>query len=232
MAVALALLAFTAALRLAPVVRRGAVPPAFEDYEVVQVRLLGLEFYADTSSGLADLVTVAALAGAAVALGGVALLLARLGAAHVGSFAAAAAGAAFLAADDLLGAHETVGHNLGILAALPVVDHPDDAVLGLYALVVVAFAWSRRHLAAGTPRWPWVSCAVAGTFAVAHDLLPLHFTAAEEGAEVMAALALLTGVGLVAAREAASAQGVTAARSSSLPTGEEAAVPRRISRSA
>ncbi len=215
LAAALAILAFAVLARVAPEVERGRLLPFFEDYEVVRVRLLDVEFYADTSSGMADLLTVSALAGVACILASVALRLARRGGAHAGSFAVAAAGAAFLSADDLLAAHESVGHNLGFLAALPAIDHPDDVIVGVYAIVVVAFAWSQRRLAAKTPRWPWLVCLVAASFAVGHDVLSLHLSVAEEAAEVLAALALLTGVSFVAARHAAYAP-------SAAPVGAEA----------
>lgn len=200
-AVAVTMLIFATVVRLAPQVQRGQLLPFFEDYEVSRVRFFGMEFYADTSAGVADLLTVTALAGVACALCAVALVLARRGATQAGTLAVAAAGAAFLAADDLLGAHESVGHNLGFLAALPVVDHPDDVITGLYGLIVVTFAWRHRRLADKTPRWPWLAGAAAGAFAVAHDLLPLHLSRAEEAAEVIAGLALLVGVAFVAARQ-------------------------------
>lgn len=191
---ALAILVFAAVARLAPEVERGRLLPFFSDYEVARTRLLGLHFYADTSAGLADLVTVAALAGVAVALALVAALLIRQGSPDARAFITATAGAVFLAADDLLGAHETVGHNLGLLASLPIIDHPDDVVFGIYGLVVVAFAWRQRRLLDGAPRAPWLLFAVTGAIAVGHDLLPLHFGKAEEVAEAVAGLALLTGV--------------------------------------
>jgi len=196
---ALAVLLFGLLARVAPEVRRGELLPYFDHYEVAESRLLGTTIYVDVSSGLADLVTVTALVAVAAGLGFCAALVRRRGGAQWTAFAAAAAGAAFLAADDLLAAHETLGHNLGFLAGLPVVDHPDDVIVGLYGLVVLAFAWRHRAVAAGVPRWPWVACAVAGAFAVGHDLLPLHLAVAEEGAEVLAGLALLTGVCMVAA---------------------------------
>lgn len=196
---ALMLLTFAALARLAPEVRRGDLLPFFEHYEVAEVRLLGAKVYVDTSSGLADLLTVGALAAVALAFGLCWALLARRGSARASVFAWAAVGAAFLAADDLLAAHETLGHNLGFLASLPLIDHPDDVIVGLYGLVVLGFGRRHRALAAGTPRWPWVVCFAAGAFAVAHDLLPLGLSAAEEGAEVLAGLALLTGVWMIAA---------------------------------
>ncbi len=198
-AAALTMLMFAAMARLAPRGQHGQLLPFFEDYEVFRVRLFGAQFYVDTSSGVADLLTVTALAGAACTLGVVALVLARRHARPAGTFAVGAAGAAFLAADDLLGAHESVGHNLGIQAALPIVEHPHDAIIGLYAVIGVTFAWRHRRLAEDTPRWPWLVGAAAGTFAVVHDLLPLHLGWAEEAAEVIAGVAGLIGVCCVAA---------------------------------
>ena len=196
---ALSLLVFAALARMAPEVRRGPLLPFFEQYEVAEVRLLGATVYVDTSSGLSDLVTVGALAAVALLLAGCSLSLRAQGSDRAAAFAWAALGAAFLACDDLLAAHETVGHNLPFLASLPLVDHPDDAIVGLYGLVAAAFAWRHRALVAGTPRWPWLVCAVAGAFAVGHDMLPLHLSAGEEAAEVIAGLALLAGAGTVAA---------------------------------
>lgn len=209
---ALALLAFAALARLAPEVRRGELLPFFESYEVAEVRLFGMRVYADTSAGLADLLTVSALAGTSVALGLSALLMYRRGATSARAFGVAALGAAFLAADDILAAHETVGHNLGFLASLPVIDHPDDVIVALYGLVIAAFAWRNRALAAHTPRWPWIACAVTGALAVGHDFLPLHLGLAEEGSEVLAGLALLTGVCMVAAGHLRGNDAITARR--------------------
>ncbi len=190
------LVALVAAARQADVVERGALLPFFETYEVARVRLAGVELYVDTSSGAGDVVTAATLAlAAAVLLAGA--WAARADPSLRGTMRTAGLGAAFLAADDLLAVHETVGHNLGVLAALPVVDHPDDVVIGLYALVAAAFAWRHRALLAGAPRRAWAVCAVAGGAAVGHDLLPLHASAAEEALEVVAGAALLAATALV-----------------------------------
>jgi hypothetical protein len=63
---ALVVLAVVAA-RQAPVLARGELLPWFEDYtHVARVRLAGVELYVDTSSGLADLMTVLALAAVAL----------------------------------------------------------------------------------------------------------------------------------------------------------------------
>jgi hypothetical protein len=61
-------------------------------------------------------------------------------------FAFASAGLGFLAADELFGIHELIGHNLRFLADLPGVTRPDDAVFALYALPLAVFAWSFRDV--------------------------------------------------------------------------------------
>jgi hypothetical protein len=145
------------------------------------------------------MLTVAALAGTAAALLALARALGRRGQGQVArAFGIAGLGAALLAADDALAAHETIGHNLPVLARLPIVDHPDDLLVALYGLVALGFAWRHRALARGTPVLPWAVAAGSGALAVVHDLLPLHLGAVEEGSEVAAALALLAGVTAVA----------------------------------
>jgi hypothetical protein len=53
----------------------------------------------------------------------------------------AAGGLAFLGADELLGLHESIGHNLPFLADLPGVERPDDVVFAAYLVptLVVGF---------------------------------------------------------------------------------------------
>ncbi|CAA9472139.1 MAG: hypothetical protein AVDCRST_MAG69-167, partial [uncultured Solirubrobacteraceae bacterium] len=117
--------------RQGTVVARGNLHPAFADYEVERVRVAGVELYVDRSAHAGDALTaIALLAAAAVLL----VAARRLSGTTRTAFAWAGAGAAFLAADDLLAAHETLGHNLGFLAALPLIDHPDDLIVGLYGL--------------------------------------------------------------------------------------------------
>ena len=193
---ALVVLAVVAA-RQAPVLARGELLPWFEDYtHVARVRLAGLELYVDTSSGLADLMTVLALAAVALVFA-TAAVYARRDPALRRTFAVAALGAVYLSADDLLGVHDTVGHNLGFLAGLPLIDHPDDAVMAFYGLVAAAFAWSRRALLRGPVRRWWLIAAYAGGLAIGHDVLPLHLGRLEEGLEVIAGGSLLIAVVLV-----------------------------------
>ena len=97
-------------------------------------------------------------------------------------------------------AHETLGHNLPVLARIPVVDHADDVVLAVYAAVVAGFVWRHRAMLAGADRRPWAVAAAAAVLALAHDIGPLHLRLLEEGLEVVAAAALAVGVAGVARR--------------------------------
>lgn len=189
--VAVVLLLGVLVARQGTVVARGDLHPAFADYEVERVRITGVELYVDRSAHTGDTLTAIALLAAA----GVLLAAAgRLSGATRSAFAWGGAGAAFLAADDLLSAHETIGHNLIWLGRMPVIDHPDDAVLALYAVVAASFAWRHRGLLEGSPRGPWLLAGIAAALAVGHDVLPLHLGAVEEGLEVLAAASGLAGV--------------------------------------
>ena len=174
----------------------GVVPPFFDTYEVGRARLLGAEIYVDRSSGLGDVMVVLALSVIAATF----LLGARAvphDAALRRTFVTAGLGSAFLAADDLLGVHETIGHNLGFFASLPGIDHPDDLIVGIYGLAVLAFGWRHRGLLAGRARVSWCVAAAAGGGAVLHDITALHMRVLEESLEVVAACALVVTVGLV-----------------------------------
>ena len=189
------LLLAVAIARQGQVIAEGALLPFFESYEVTQVRVLGLDLYVDRSADAGDALTAGTLAAVAALL----LLAARhLAGRPRRAFVRAGFGAIFLSADDLLSAHETLGHNLAALATIPLVDHPDDAVLAVYAAVVVAFCWHERALVRGTAARPWWIAGAAAGLAVAHDVSPLHLRALEEGLEVLAAVAALVGVATVA----------------------------------
>ena len=195
---AIATLIVVAVARTGEEVARGSLLEFFDSYEVARVRILGAEVYVDRSAGLGDLLTAGALGVAAVLL----LLTAeRLAEPARRAFATAGWGALFLAADDVLSAHETIGHNLPALASLPLVDHPDDVVLAVYAAVVGAFSWHHRRLLDGADRRPWIAAAACAALALLHDLAPLHLGVLEEALEVSAAVALAIGVAEVARRQ-------------------------------
>jgi hypothetical protein len=200
------LLAFPALLvvgvavaRVGEVVERGVQLPFFQDYdEISRVRLLGIELYVDTSSGFSDLVTASAFA--FIAAGALAGARAIADPRVRQTFVVAGLGIAYLGADDLLAIHETVGHNLSFLAGLPAVDHPDDVIVGLYGLVLCAFAWRHRDLLTGPALRPFLVAVVCGGAAVLHDITALNLRLLEESLEVAAACALVAA-GVLVARE-------------------------------
>jgi hypothetical protein len=188
---AVLLLAGVAVARQGEVVARGNLLGAFEAYEVTRVRVMGVELYVDFSADIGDVLTAAALSFIAVVL----LVAARRLSGPVrGAFVDGGCGALFLAADDLLSAHETLGHNLPALVRIPLVDHPDDAVLAVYAVVVAVFLWRHRPLRSGTAPGHWLTAGAAAVLAVAHDVSPLHLRMLEESLEVLAAGAASVGV--------------------------------------
>lgn len=181
-------------VRLAPVVAQGPLINSLPGYTVYRVQILGVELYSDRALGRGDLATGSLLILLAAGLIGVALALRRAGSPAAGTLAVAAAGALFLAGDDLLSLHETVGLNLGFLGGVPGVDHPDDAIMGLYALAVALFLWWHRDLApAGSrARWAWLVAAALGASAELLDLLPTdRLDRLEEWLEPLCALALV-----------------------------------------
>lgn len=133
------------------VIAEGDLVPGLVNYPVQQVEWLGLRFFVDISVGASDSLTAMTLcAGGAVALIG-ALLLAR--SPRETRTTPAALGVigmmlVWMATDELLGFHETVGHNLSGLRDLPIIDQPDDLlVLTGFALVVAVVLWLRPRLA-------------------------------------------------------------------------------------
>ena len=119
------------------------------DNVVNQVRFLGHDFFIDTALDRVDVVTAVALA----ILAGVTLIAAvllrgwtRAPRRTSRAFAIATAAALFAALDEGLALHETAGLNLEFLRALPLVDHPDDPLMAIYGLGVIAFAWMIRDL--------------------------------------------------------------------------------------
>jgi len=183
------------ALRQAPVIEHSSQLSFLpQGYTVERVRLLGIEAYVETSLGPSDMATAACLLLAGVPLLWLARQLRADGDPAATLFATAGIGALYLAADDLLSVHETIGDNLGFLANLPVIDHPDDAIFGLYGLVVFAFIWRHRGLADGTRRVSWIGAVVCGGAAIALDLLRLDsLTALEVVLKVLTGMMLLVG---------------------------------------
>jgi hypothetical protein len=195
--VAVVSLVGVALLRHAPVIAEGHLLPFLPaDYVVYRVRVAGIELYVDKAFGRGDIVTSAMLFALAAYAIWTAWTLRRRGEPTFRPLLMAAGGALFLAGDDLLSLHETVGHNLGFLTHLPGVDHPDDVIMGLYALTVAVFCWCHRDLApAGSrARAIWLAAAVLGAAAELLDMLPIDATRhLEEGLEALCAIGLFIG---------------------------------------
>lgn len=114
------------------------------------------------------------------------------GSARFRFFLVAFLGMSYLVADEMLGIHETIGHNLQFLKALPLIKRPDDAVVVLFALPAALFLIAFRSvllasrgaaLLFGLGMLGFVLSAVA-------DVLTLPI---EEAAEVLATLCLAAG---------------------------------------
>jgi len=197
---------FSAAPSLYEVQAKGDGPPIVP-YEgggdVYKIRILdAVTIYADeesrpipdkiSSSGLIAIATMSLMA----------LLLLR--AAHAGPrlmrfFLLLSIGLAYLAADELLAIHETVGHNLRFLADVPGVERPDDLVFALYIVPVAWFAWAFRDIFRGERTVVALLAAGAAFFllAAAGDVAGVGI---DEPAEVVASLLLAAGLVLLTAR--------------------------------
>lgn len=181
-----------AALVTAEVVARGKLVPSGGE-GVRRVRVWGaIEFYisSETARPSIDLVTTIALVALASAIGFacVVLLVSGVRSRLTRCLALVFAGAAYLAADELLAIHESVGHNLQFLRNFPGVKRPDDVVFAAYALPAGAFLWRFRDVLASvrTARLLFAAGTALALLAVVFDLLSAP-TGLEDGVEVLAA---------------------------------------------
>ena len=173
------------------------------------MRTLGVELYVDVSSSPIDTVTALALAAAAGAGALAALVIGgwRPGPRSRAPAVALLAGAcAWAAADEALALHETLGHNMAFIRAVPGVDHPDDVVLAVYLVMALAGGWwARRRLRLSPAASALLLLAVAMFgMALASDFLH-GLEAIEERLELVAAALILAAVLLLAADNVADA---------------------------
>jgi hypothetical protein len=114
-----------------------------------------------------------------------------------------AAGAAWLALDELLSLHESIGFNLPNLEQ-PVDVHASTALLVAYLALAAALGWRYRDivLRCRAATWTLAVAAVAFAAALVADVID-H--GAEELIELGAAVALSAGIGLLAFDEVSSA---------------------------
>jgi hypothetical protein len=115
----------------------------YDSGKVYELRIAdSITIYADEESKQsADVVTAVAMVVLATAAGMTALLLGAAGASGRLRlfYALAALGLGWLAFDELMGVHETVGHNLPFLADVPGVERPDDLLFALYSIPAIVF---------------------------------------------------------------------------------------------
>jgi uncharacterized membrane protein len=201
-AVAVALVALVLlAPSLYDVVDKGKGPPIvpYEHSGVVyKVRVLdAFTLYADEESrpSADKLSSVGLVAAAAMALMTLLLLNAAGSKRRLRRFyALATAGLAYLALDELMAVHETLGHNLQFLANLPGVERPDDLVFLSYGIPLAIFAWSFRDVLFANRRAVQLF-AIGTVFYAVAAAADLAGVALDEPSEVAAAACL--GAGLV-----------------------------------
>jgi hypothetical protein len=107
-------------------------------------------------------------------------------------FLVAALGATYLAADEVLGLHETFGANLRFLGDLPGIRHPDDVLFAAYSVPAAVFAYCFRAVLFSSRPILVVLAAGASLYLLgaALDVTSLPF---EEYVEPLASAALLAG---------------------------------------
>jgi hypothetical protein len=196
-----------AAFVTAEVLARGELLP-YTPMTVERVRVLGgIDLWiARESLARLDLLNgVILAAGSAVTLVAALRLRRRAPVRTVRFFALLAAGLGFLALDEMLALHESIGYNLDFLADLPGTNSPEDVVFALYAIPALAFFYGFRDLFAAS-RWGvrLVGLGVA-LFVVAAALDVTDALLDEQWVEPPASLVLVCGFALVAARHVSAA---------------------------
>ena len=104
-------------------------------------------------------------------------------------------GLGLLAFDEMVGLHESVGHNLPFLADLPGVERPDDVVFALYFLPVIAMVVVFRDVLGSSPLARRLFLALIPLFGLA-VLFDLTGSLLDEPVEMLCALT--GGAGLIA----------------------------------
>jgi hypothetical protein len=171
---------------------------------VRQIDALGLRVYLDAETNPdTNVVNGWVIVAIAAVCGFAALIGHRIGVPrrHVRFLALISAATLWLALDEDLGLHESIGYNLPFLADLPGVSHPDDALIGLYLLGGLLVLYLHRDLlraSRAAMRW-FAGTLLLGVGAVGADLsgvVPYH---AEEYVEILTSLTILVAMSLLAA---------------------------------
>jgi hypothetical protein len=158
------------------------------DSPVAKIRVAGaFDMYVDLGRGevedtvvgvlLSTMATASLMCGILLSAAGSPRRLSRF-------YLTAAAGTGFLALDELLSLHETLGHNLRPL--FPGVEKPDNLIMILYPLGAVAalFVFRRELLRRGLSRMLFAASAAVFALSVIFDNLDLR---GEEHLELLAA---------------------------------------------
>ena len=194
-----------AAVVTAEVLERGALLP-YTPMTVERVRVLGgVELWVARES----LVRLDVFNGLILATGSV---VAFATAARIGGrvdrrlrfFVLLGLGLAFLALDEMLAIHETIGYNLDFLADVPGTNSPEDVVFALYVVPAVAFFVAYRDLIATSRVGARLVVLGVVLFGVAAVLDVLDAVLDEQWVEPPGSAALVAGFALVAARQLAS----------------------------
>jgi hypothetical protein len=105
----------------------------------------------------------------------------------------AGVGLAFVAFDELFALHETVGHNVRVLADLPGVERPDDVLVLLYAIPLAYCAYRFRRVITESRRAMGLFAAGIGLFLLS-VLADFISASLEEAFELLSMVSILLGL--------------------------------------
>lgn len=128
-------------------------------------------------------------------------------------FFLASAGAAWLAIDEAMGVHETLGHNMDFLADIPGVSRPDDVIFALYGVPALVFAVLFRDVIFSSRKAVFFFGVAALIFLMAagFDFLTVGL---EETIEPVSTLCILAGIVVLALEQLSRAFAARATASS------------------
>ncbi len=145
-----ALLLVVALTRGPAVEVRGNAAVPYDAGTVKEVRVLGsATVYVDgePKPGPSVLIAIALIALATAAfMTAAALAMAHARRRLVTFYLIVSAGLGYAGLDELFAIHESIGHNLRFLADVPGVSRPDDLVIALYVVPILAFAYLFRDV--------------------------------------------------------------------------------------
>jgi len=187
-------------LSTAEVVEKGELLPYVQGYSIYKVRVLDrYEFFVEPDyrpSG--DLFNAYVLVGIAFISLTFAVVMKALSIAPTGKtirfFWCMFFGASFVAADEILGIHETLGHNMQFLTTIvPIAHRPDDAIILFYCIPALAFVcyFFKTLVVSRSAVLFFIVALVMFAIAAVSDGLTLPI---EEFCEVISSICLISGV--------------------------------------